>query len=205
MKIYIAGPMRGIKDFNFPAFFEAEKILKKKGYDVWNPARKDKEEGFNPRKGNAQNMKYYMTRDLPALLKCDAICLLPGWEHGKGACIEADVALAGGLKVFEFRDGKEKEIGLQYETTLQDHCMNILEEALHITHDDRNKDYDEAVRNHVQIAEIASAILRKDIEARDVAIIQIATKLSRESFKHKRDNLVDLAGYAYVLSKIEGD
>ena len=83
--------------------------------------------------------------------------------------------------------------------------IDILSEAYRLTHDDRNKDYDEAVRNHVQIAEIASAILRKDIEARDVAIIQIATKLSRESFKHKRDNLVDLAGYAYVLSKIEGD
>ena len=89
--------------------------------------------------------------------------------------------------------------------TLTHRSQNILEEALHITQKDRNTDYDEAVRNHVQIAEIASAILRKDIEARDVAIIQIATKLSRESFKHKRDNLVDLAGYAYVLSKIEGD
>jgi hypothetical protein len=83
--------------------------------------------------------------------------------------------------------------------------MNILEEANKITHEDRNKSYDEPVINHDQIARIASAILRKDITTRDVAIIQIATKLSRESFKHKRDNLVDLAGYAYVLSKIEGE
>lgn len=33
----------------------------------------------------------------------------------------------------------------------------------------------------------------------------IATKLSRESFKHKRDNLVDLAGYTWVLNEIIED
>ena len=82
---------------------------------------------------------------------------------------------------------------------------SILEEAHKITREDRNKAYDEPVRNHEQIGRIASEILKKTITAKDVAIIQIATKLSRESFKHKRDNLVDLAGYAYVLSKIEGD
>jgi len=80
--------------------------------------------------------------------------------------------------------------------------IDILSEAYRLTHDDRNKDYDEPVRNHEQIA---SAILKKELTAKDIAIVQIATKLSRESFKHKRDNLVDLAGYAYVLSKVEGD
>ena len=83
--------------------------------------------------------------------------------------------------------------------------IDILSEAYRLTHDDRNKDYDEPVRNHQQIARIASAILKKELTAKDIAIVQIATKLSRESFKHKRDNLVDLAGYAYVLSKVEGD
>ena len=41
MKIYIAGPMTGIKDFNFPAFFEAEKQLNKLGHEVYNPAHND--------------------------------------------------------------------------------------------------------------------------------------------------------------------
>jgi hypothetical protein len=83
--------------------------------------------------------------------------------------------------------------------------LNILEEANKITHGDRNQDYDDPTRNYEQIAAISSAILRKEITARECAIIMIATKLSRESFKHKRDNLCDLAGYAWVLSRIEGD
>ena len=83
--------------------------------------------------------------------------------------------------------------------------MNILEEANKVTHGDRQEDYDDPEENFMHIAEIASAILKKKILAQDVVMIMLATKLSRESFKHKRDNLVDLAGYAWVLSRIEGD
>ena len=46
IKVYIAGPMRGIDDDNFPAFYEAEETLKKQGvYEVLNPARMD-EKGY---------------------------------------------------------------------------------------------------------------------------------------------------------------
>ena len=39
--IYIAGPMSGIKDWNFPAFFKAEAELEALGYKVINPAHND--------------------------------------------------------------------------------------------------------------------------------------------------------------------
>ena len=39
--IYIAGPMRGIEDFNFPAFDRQEELLKKQGWVVINPAELD--------------------------------------------------------------------------------------------------------------------------------------------------------------------
>ena len=39
--IYIAGPMQGYKDFNFPTFFEAADRFTKEGFVVGNPAQKD--------------------------------------------------------------------------------------------------------------------------------------------------------------------
>ena len=84
-------------------------------------------------------------------------------------------------------------------------AKNILEEANDITTHGRPDDYDKPERNYDHIATIASAILRKEITSKDVIAIMFATKLSRENHKHKRDNLVDIAGYARVLSIINGD
>ena len=81
----------------------------------------------------------------------------------------------------------------------------VLEEAQRITHGVRQHDYNLPENNYRQIAEITSAVLGKKFTARDCCIVMIATKLSRESYKHKRDNLVDLAGYTWCLSRIEGD
>ena len=39
--IYIAGPMRGYPEFNFPAFYAAEERLRARGHAVFNPARRD--------------------------------------------------------------------------------------------------------------------------------------------------------------------
>jgi hypothetical protein len=55
------------------------------------------------------------------------------------------------------------------------------------------------------VAKIASAILKKDITAKDVVIINISQKLSREMFRHKRDNCCDISGYSWVLSVLEGE
>lgn len=81
----------------------------------------------------------------------------------------------------------------------------ILEEAQRITHGARQQDYQLPEANFKQIANIATAILGEEITPRVAAIILISVKLSREAYKHKRDNLVDLAGYAWCLSRIEGD
>ena len=43
--IYVAGPMRGYEEFNYPAFYEAERILESIGWDVVNPAKMDAEVG----------------------------------------------------------------------------------------------------------------------------------------------------------------
>lgn len=92
-RIYIAGPMTGLPDLNFPAFNAAAAQLRAVGYHVENPAE------INPDK-EAEWIDC-MERDLPQLMTCDAVFALPGWRNSKGARIEVCVARAKGMEVIE--------------------------------------------------------------------------------------------------------
>ena len=112
MKIYIAGPMTGYDQWNFPAFFKLEESLLKLGYRVVNPAHNDgptlelalESAGEPERPNNSWN--WYMKRDLPHLLECDAICVLPNWQKSKGASLEVQVANAIGVPVYVLENDK---------------------------------------------------------------------------------------------------
>lgn len=110
-KIYVAGPMTGYPEWNFPAFFEAEKQLIKLGYEVLNPAHSDGttlelalESAGIPERPN-HTWAWYMRRDLPHVLDCDALCVLPGWQESKGASLEVHVANAIGIPIYILKDG----------------------------------------------------------------------------------------------------
>lgn len=87
---------------------------------------------------------------------------------------------------------------------------SILAEALEITGGARRRDYDHARPNHERIASLWNAYLgiRKDgkapISAGDAATMMLLLKLARHVYTPKRDNLVDVAGYARCLSQIDG-
>lgn len=103
MKVYIAGPMRGYAEYNFPAFMEAEKDLLARGHEVVNPARTDLENGFDPTRSleeqGSPTIKDFMRRDIPLVLECDALYLLAGWEDSEGAKIERHIAFAVGMPI----------------------------------------------------------------------------------------------------------
>ena len=102
LRVYLAGPMRGIPEYNFPAFYAAAKALRDIGCEVWSPAENDVEkDGFDPTKDKAQPMCHYMRRDLPAVLNSDAVVVLPGWEKSEGAQLEAHVAKKCGIPIHE--------------------------------------------------------------------------------------------------------
>jgi len=91
---YLAGPMRGIKDFNFPTFESAAAQLRKWGYDVLSPAERDLAEGFDPTLNSLEgfNVEEALAADFGMILQSDMIFLLPGWERSRGARAERFVA-----------------------------------------------------------------------------------------------------------------
>lgn len=112
MKIYLAGPMRGVPNFNFPAFMRAALELRDMGHEVFNPAERDNEHhgtdisADNPTGDEKQATKQHgfslrdaLAADMKFICECaDAIALLPGWEKSKGATAERATAIALGLE-----------------------------------------------------------------------------------------------------------
>jgi hypothetical protein len=105
--------MRGIPEFNFPAFRQAAALLRKEGHVVFNPAERDTQlygeafsktnptgceklaaaqHGFSLREALASDIKWIC-------LHGDAIALLPGWEKSKGALAEKALGEALGLEI----------------------------------------------------------------------------------------------------------
>lgn len=115
MKIYLAGPMRGIPEFNFPAFHTATARLRALGHFVFCPAERDIEKtGVDISRGNEAgdnavaeaehgfNLREALKDDLEFIcLHADAIALLPGWENSKGANAERATAIALNLLVLD--------------------------------------------------------------------------------------------------------
>lgn len=94
---YIAGPMTGLPDLNFPEFNKHAATLREAGFHVENPAE------INP--DPTATWEDCMRVDIPRLVTCDAILLLPGWEKSRGASLEAHIAKNLGLQMVEVACG----------------------------------------------------------------------------------------------------
>ena len=75
----------------------------------------------------------------------------------------------------------------------------VLEEAQHIVNGDKRDEYGDRVETFGRIASFWTIILGIEVSSQQVAQCMVALKLSREIFKHKRDNLVDIGGYVYLM------
>jgi DNA-binding protein H-NS len=76
--------------------------------------------------------------------------------------------------------------------------MNILDTANKIVNErneEKERQYGPFEEGMEKAAKIASLISGKDITADDVYIIMMSLKLSRQSYNHKEDNLLDLVAY----------
>lgn len=80
------------------------------------------------------------------------------------------------------------------ETTLQ--------EAQRLVHGDRGEAYGHPLDDMSRTAKMWAAILGVPVSAEQVALCMIAVKISRQCNKPKRDNVVDIAGYAECLQMV---
>jgi hypothetical protein len=250
--LYIAGPMRGIAWFNYPLFDRVAKELREAGNEVISPADEDRmHDGFdpyaNPSHANPDACTFPKTMDLQktvrrcleAVLRCDEIVLLPGWENSQGALAELAIAAWMGKRV------RQVDIDEQDRMTIKAFFMvnkciafflseafwpnavvshetqkfishfddnhkddeDILAEASRITRGSRQAQYGPPDQDFRRTAGMWSALFLSKLkdgvtfEPRDVALAMILLKTSRETHQRKRDNWVDIAGYASCGSR----
>jgi len=96
-RIYIAGKMTGLPNFNYPAFNTVAAQLRLDGLEVLNPA-----EHFGGRTDLPREI--YLRAAVESVLEADAVALLPGWQASSGAILEKMVAEAIGTPVWEIED-----------------------------------------------------------------------------------------------------
>lgn len=92
MNLYVSGPMTGRPDFNYPAFNAMAAKLRLAGHTVFNPA-----ENFGGDTSRAR--AEYMRLDIQMVLMAEAVVVLDGWEHSRGARLEVAIARELGIDV----------------------------------------------------------------------------------------------------------
>lgn len=94
--IYVAGPMTGLAEFNYPAFRSAAAQLHEHGYEVEDPST-----NVNP---TPDDYHGWLRAGLAQLIRCDGVALLEGWEASGGARLEVNVAATLGMRVAPFAE-----------------------------------------------------------------------------------------------------
>lgn len=81
--------------------------------------------------------------------------------------------------------------------------QTVLQEAEAIVNGKRADDYGDCLASFSRIAQLWSAILGIEIAPDEVALCMIGLKISRATNGFHRDSIVDIAGYAACLEKIQ--
>lgn len=117
MKVYIAGPMTGIPQFNYPAFDAAAADLRERGYEVVSPAEMDDVEARNAAlaspDGDLANFAFstghtwgdLLARDVKLVADIvDGVVCLDGWQKSRGAQLETFVARLCKKPIYRYPD-----------------------------------------------------------------------------------------------------
>lgn len=210
-RVYLAGPMTGLPQYNAPAFNAAALLLRSAGYTVFNPA----ENIDAPIKPTS----HYMRVDIDELVnRTDFVVILDGWYASRGANTEVLVAWQCGIPVRRISgldaDGNVSLEALDITPLRLPYALDepsddpILVEAQRIIHGARRSSYGHPFDEYACVAAMMSSLIRDklrgdvDLSPEEAAMFMILVKLRRERFRARRDNRVDGAGYWGVLDLI---
>ena len=112
--LYLAGPMRGIPQYNFPAFDEMRDLVNAtEGYEAISPADLDRKRGHDPARlpedhdwSSFDGMGAALSEDVAVIARCDGLLVLDGWERSTGTAAEILCAFALRKFIYRFRDGR---------------------------------------------------------------------------------------------------
>jgi len=209
-RIYISGPMTGVPDHNFPAFHAAAARFRAAGWEVANPA-----ENFGGRTDLPRES--YLRADVLLLSQCAAIALLPGWGDSRGARVEYLLACELGLELLDaqtlspLQNAPRAAVLMAWPAGKPVATESVLDEAKRLTGGERRDDYGHPADDFAHTASMWNGILGTKLRegaavtAMDFPLCMIAVKLARQAHRHKRDNLVDIAGYARTAAMVAGD
>ncbi len=189
--------MTGYPNHNYDNFFKTEKKLKDLGFEkTLNPASNPKDVTLHP-------WTEFMRDAIRMVIDSDVIIFLNGWEKSMGANIEMILGKALNLKLLDENFSEINFSAAREET--------ICEEADRLVAVDRGNDYGHPLEDFGRTGSLWAPILSNwakmtngddPISAELVGLCMIALKISREINRPKRDNRVDIAGYAKCLEMI---
>ena len=193
MRCYLAGPMAGYEEGNFPLFKMAANHLRENGYDVVSPVEMNERDGeraaLDP--GHPRRSEF-LARDVQVVADptVEAVVVLPGWRDSAGARLEVVVAQGLGKPVLRFRDLQP----IARET--------VLEEAGRLVEGARSNSYGHPADHAQKVAEMWAATFGWKADAYRVNIAMILFKIARADVGRSRDSLVDIAGYARTAEAV---
>lgn len=119
MKFYLAGPMTGVPQFNYPLFDKVSAQLRAMGLEIVSPAELDDPETrkqalaspdgkLQDGRLNGQTWGDMLARDIKLIADggIDGIVVLPDWEFSRGARMEVFTAINLGKPVYFLLDDK---------------------------------------------------------------------------------------------------
>lgn len=130
MRVYVAGPMTAIPEYNYPAFYQAKEILETIGLDVQIPPELcPQQDGFT--------YTDYFKADIEGMLTCEILVLLPGWTQSPGARAEMILGATMGMPTYFLIPGQGLLVGMDRTLTepltsqlSEDYSQTLIKEIL---------------------------------------------------------------------------